>query len=338
MRSALVDLSRVRHLPDWKSWQALTAQGAPFLTPEFFTLASRLNGGDGLVAEAWDGDRLVGALPVVRHGNQLTALACDYTPGYDYCGAPDGIEAIWRALREDRGWNQLVFGKLPIDSPLATRLPTLANAEGCPVAIHLDSRHPYFALPGFEAAMSPKFLSNLQRCARKAGGVELERIASADRAAFDEALAIEAMAWKGIAGTSIATDPRAQHFYRTLIRLFGRRGRGTLYFLRAGGRRIATLFALEDGHTLYALKIGYDPAAANLSPGHLLVWKVAAEAAQRGLQELDFVGREDDWKRKWTSRSHETVAVTLYRDSAAGLARYAAHLARPHLPGALRGG
>jgi CelD/BcsL family acetyltransferase involved in cellulose biosynthesis len=338
MRSALVDLSRVRRLPDWKSWQQLTADAAPFLTPEFFTLASRFTGDGGLVAEAWDGDRLVGALPVVHHGTRLTALACEYTPGYDYCGTPDGIDAIWRALREDHSWDQLVFDKLPVESPLASRLPTLANAEGCPVVLRLESRHPYFALPGFEAALSPRFLSNLQRCTRKAGGVELERLVSPDRAAFDDALAIEAMAWKGVAGTSIAAEPRAQQFYRTLMRLFGRRGVGALYFLRAGGRRIAMLFALEDGHTLYALKIGYDPAAANLSPGHLLVWKVAAEAAQRGLQELDFVGHEDDWKRKWTSRSHETVALTLYRDSAAGLARYALHLARPHLPAALRGG
>jgi len=338
MHSALVDLSRARHLPDWKRWQELTATAPPFLSPEFFTLASRFNGEAGLVAEAWDNDQLIGALPLARTGDRLAALSCEYTPGYDYCGRPEGVEAIWRALREDDSWNLLVFGKVPVDSLLASRLPTFANADGCPVVIRLDSRHPYFALPGFEAALSPKFRSNLQRCARKAGGVELEKIVTPDRDAFDQALAIEAMAWKGVAGTSIATDPRAAHLYRALMRLLGRRGLGTLYFLRAEGRRIAMLFAVEDGHTMYALKIGYDPSAANLSPGHLIVWKVAADAEARGLRELDFVGREDDWKRKWTDRVHESVALTIYRDSAAGLARYALHLARPHLPQVLQGG
>lgn len=338
MHGNLIDLPHARHLPDWKSWQQLTANAAPFLTPEFFTLASRFVGDSTVVAEAWNGDQMIGALPLVRSGDRLAALSCEYTPGYDYWGTPEGIDAVWRALRADPSWHQLVFKRLPLGSMLASRLPTLANADGCPVVLRLDSRHPYFALPGFEAALSPKFLSNLQRCARKAGGVELERIAIPDRAAFDEALAIEAMAWKGAARTDIASDPRAAHLYRALTVLFGRRGQGTLNFLRVGGRRIAMLLALEDGATLYALKIGYDPSAANLSPGHLLVWKVAEDAKARGLQQLDFVGHEDEWKHKWTDRAHENVSLTIYRDTPVGLARYALHLARPHLPAALRGG
>lgn len=338
MHGQLVELPRARHRPDWKSWQQLTAKAAPFLTPEFFTLASRFVGEDAVVAEAWSDDRMIGALPLIRSGDRLSALSCDYTPEYDYCGTADGVETIWRALRADPSWNQLVFKRLPLDSLLASHLPTLANADGCPVVLRLDSRHPCFALPGFEASLSPKFLSNLQRCARKAGGVELERIAVPDRAAFDEALAIEAMAWKGAAHTDIASDPRAAHLYRTLMVLFGRRGQATLNFLRAGGRRIAMLFAVEDGHTLYALKIGYDPAASNLSPGHLLVWRVAADAAARGLEQFDFVGHEDEWKRKWTERGRKNVALVIYRDTPVGLARYALHLAHPHLPRALRGG
>ena len=338
MHSLLVDLRQARRGPGWKAWQAVTAAAPPFLSPEFFTLASRFSVGDPVLAEVWDNERLVGALPLVRTGGHVTALTCDYTPGYDYCGTPDGVDAIWRALREDRDWDQLEFDKLPADSWLARRLPTLANTDGCPVTLRLASRHPYLALPGFEAAMAPKFRSNLQRCARKAGGVELEKITCPDRATFDEALALEGKAWKGVAGTSIALDPRAAHLYRALLRLLGRRARGTLYFLRAEGRRIAMLFAIEDGATLYALKIGYDPGAAHVSPGHLIVWKVAADAEARQLKELNFVGHEDEWKRKWTALAHETVALTIYRDSAVGLARYAMHLARPHLPQNLRGG
>lgn len=339
MYSTLIDLHRARRRPDWKDWKTLTATSPPFLAPEFFALTARFTTDAPLIAEAWDDKQtLIGALPLVRSGDRLRNLRSDYSPGYDYTGTQQGIEVIWAALRDDQSWNELELAKIPADSLLATRLPALATADGYPIAIQQDSQHPFFALPGFEARLSPKFRSNLQRCERKAGGIELERIAIPDRAAFDEALAIEAMAWKGAAGTAIETDSKATHLYRVLSRLLGRRGLGAVYFLCTGGRRIATLFAVEDGRTLYALKIGYDPAVSNLSPGHLLVWKVAADAEARGLQTLDFVGHEDEWKRKWTNLVHPHVKLTIYRNNAAGLARYALrHVIRPHLPTPLRG-
>ena len=340
MQGSLVGLTEVRHQPGWKHWQRLTADAPPFLGPEFFTLAAPLTAGtDPIVASAWDGGTMVGALPLVRDRHRLLALRCDHSPGYDYCGKPDGVDAIWRALHGDRSWSELVLGRVPVDSPLATRLPALAVDDGCPAVIRRERARPYFELAGFEARLAPKFLSNLQRCERKAGGVVLERIAVPDRAAFDDALAIEAMAWKGAAGTSIDADPRAAYLYRALAMLVGRRGQGALYFLRAGGRRIATLVAVEDRSTLYALKIGYDPAAASLSPGHLLIWKVAADAEARGLANLDFIGRDDDWKRRWTTRGREQVTIVIYRDNPRGLARYALSvLVRPHLPETLRDG
>jgi CelD/BcsL family acetyltransferase involved in cellulose biosynthesis len=339
MQGSLVGLTQVRHHPTWKHWQELTADAPPFLGPEFFTLAAPLaSGDDPFVASAWDGGEMIGALPLVRDHHQLRSLRCDYTPGYDYCGRPDGVDAIWRALCRDPSWSELALVRVPASSPLATRLPALATAAGYPSVLRREPAHLYFALPGFEARLSPKFRANLQRCERKAGCIELERIAAPDRAAFDAAFAIEAMAWKGACGTSIESDPRAAHLYRALTRVLGRRGRGALYFLRAGGRRIATMVALEDRRTLYALKIGYDPRAANLGPGHLLVWRLAADAEARGLQDFDFVGRDDDWKQRWTDRSREQVTLVIYR-GARGLARYALSvLARPHLPETLRDG
>src|SRR5215468_6779771 len=327
MQGSLVGLSEVRNQPGWQHWLELTADAPPF------------HGTDPVVASAWDGETMVGALPLVRDHHALRGLRCDYTPGYDYCGSPEGVDAIWQALRCDPSWSELTLIRIPADSPLATRLPSLATADGCPSILRREPAHLYFPLPGFEHGLSPKFRSNLLRCERKAAGVELERIAVPDRAAFDDALAIEAMAWKGAAGTAIEADPRAEHLYRALVRLVGRRGRGALYFLRAAGRRIATLVAVEDRRTLYGLKIGYDSSASNLSPGHLLVWKVAADAEARGLQDFDFVGRNDDWKRKWTDRGREQVTIVVYRDTARGLAHYAMSvLLRPHLPETLRDG
>jgi len=338
MPAALIDLDLLRGTRDWASWSALAADEPPYLSPEFFAINRPLTKGDRLlVAEAWAPGRMIGALPLALTGDTLRAMRSDYSPQFDYCGAPAGIDAIWDCLREDDRWNELVLDGIPVDSELATRLPMLARRDGHPVTVRPGGRHLYLPLPGFEAAMAAKFRANVQRCARKAGEVVLERIRVPSRADLDEAIAIEGMRWKGVAGTAIAADPRARHLYHVLARLFGRRGRASLYFLRVGGKRIATLFALEDLHTLFALKIGHDPQYANLSPGHLLVWKVAADAEQRGLRELDFVGREDEWKHKWTDLAHERVVVVIYQRSARGMARYGLReVVKPRLPATVR--
>jgi len=335
MIGSLVPFDDLRDGPDWPRWRELATR--PFLGPEFFALIQPLGTGDALVAHARSPRGLVGALPLALDGDVLRSLVGEHSPGYDYIGAPAGLEPIWATLRGDRRWNELVLDKVPTASPLATRLPLLARRDHCPVVVTPDTRHLVLALPGVTAAMNPKFRSNLQRCMRKAGDVVLERLALPTPADLDEACAIEARAWKGAAGTAIASDAAVDHVYRALARVYGRRGQHALYFLRIAGVRMATLFALEDAHTLYALKIGHDPAYANLSPGHLLVWQVAQAAEQRGLLELDFVGREDGWKRKWTERVREHVRIVIYRRSVRGLSRYALReLVRPRLPEPMR--
>ncbi|HEX7700503.1 MAG TPA: GNAT family N-acetyltransferase [Kofleriaceae bacterium] len=333
--ASLIPFSDLRHGADWLRWRELA--GTPFLSPEFFALIHPLGTGDALVAQARSPRGLVGALPLSLDGDILSGLAGEHSPGYDYIGAPDGLETIWATLRDDARWNELVLGKVPVASPLATLLPSLARRDHCPVVVTADTRHLVLPLRGVTAAMNPKFRSNLQRCMRKAGDVVLERLALPTPADLDEACAIEARAWKGAAGTAIASDPAVDHVYRALARVYGRRGQHALYFLRIAGVRVATLFALEDACTVYALKIGHDPAYASLSPGHLIVWQVAEAAEQRGLEELDFVGREDGWKRKWTERVREHVRIVIYRRSLRGLSRYALReLVRPHLPEPMR--
>lgn len=336
--AALLPFATVRHSGDWARWAKLAEGAPPFLSPEFFALNVPLaHDGAPIVAEAWTPHGIVGALPLVLDATVLRALRSDHSPRYDFTGTREGLEAIWSCLKDDARWSELVLDKVSSESLLATRLPELARRDGYPVVIHADTRHRYFPLPGFEAAMAPKFHSNLLRCERKAGSVVLERIAVPTRADFDEAFAIEAKAWKGASGTSIDADPRVAHVYEALGRLLGPRGRAALYFLRAGGKRIATLFAVEDQHTLFALKIGFDPTASQLSPGHLMILEAARDAEQRGLQELNFVGRDDEWKRKWTDRVHELTAIRIYARNARGLVRYGLReVVKPLLPEPLR--
>jgi hypothetical protein len=337
MKVEIRPLAVLRRSADWSRWRELARDAPPFLLPEFFALTAPLTQGEPLVATASRSDRLLGALPLLERGHQLRNHASEQTPGYDYWGAPEGLEAIWTALRSRGGWRELLLEGIPAGSLLATRLPALARAGLCPAVLRPAYRQRFFALPGFEARLDSRFRMGLRRCERKAGGLELERIARPTRADFQEALAIEAMAWKGAAATSLASDRHAAHLYGALGRLLGPRGRAHICFLRAGARRIAVALTVEDGHTLYPLKVGYDPLQAALGPGHLIIWKLAADAEQRGLRELNFLGRDQEWKRKWTDHAHELVSLRIYGRSASGLTLYALReQVKPRLPESMR--
>jgi len=336
--AVLRPLHEVRRGPDWAEWHELARSAPPFLTPEFFALTEPLAGpGAPLVVEARRDSELVGALPLLLDGRKLEALRSDHTPGFDYWGDEAGLDAAWEVLRRDKRWDVMLLKNVPAGSALARRLPELSERDGCPVVVRPGSRHYYIELPGFESRLSPKFLTNLRRVERKAGELGFERVTSPTRSDFLEALQIEAMAWKGQAGTSIGADPRVAHLYAALARAFGRRNRAALSFLRVDGQRIAMLLSVEDGRRLYALKIGHDPSWSALSPGQLMIWKLALDAEQRGLGQLDFVGREDDWKRKWTDTCHEQVSILVYRRSPRGLALWALReQLKPRLPERVR--
>jgi CelD/BcsL family acetyltransferase involved in cellulose biosynthesis len=318
----------------WNGWRELARGAPPFLAPEFFVLGEALAGaGRPLVATAWDGDRLVGALPLMRDGRTLVSLRSEHHPWFDYTGAADEIAAVWRGLVADPGWDRLILHAVPADSPLATHLPAVALRDLGVSVVREERRSPYFVLPRFEERLAHKHLQNVKRCERKLGEHSLERIPRYDRAALREGLEIEAMAWKRAAGTSIDADPATVHFYTALTRLFGRRGQLSLEFLRAGGRRIGFLLGVEDAGAFYAMKIGYDPAYTQLSPGHILIHRSAAEAEKRGREEYHLLGHDDEWKRRWTDRVRELVTIVVYRGSARGLGELAVReVAKAHVP------
>ncbi len=332
--AALVAFDNLRNGPEWRRWGTLAADAPPYLTPSFFEAVRPLvEQGAPFVAEAWTADRMLGALPLVLERDRLRSLRTDHSPGYDYCGSPDGIDAIWDSLLNDTRWTELVLDKVPSDSLLAKRLPELARRDGCAVTITPDGRHPYFALPGFEQAVSSKHRQNLHRCERRAGDVVLEKLIDPAPADLADAIRLEGMAWKDAAGTSIASAPKVAQVYERLAHLSD----ASLYFLRIKGTRVATLFTLEDHQTVFALKIGYDPAFASLSPGHLIVWKVALDAEARGMKEWNFVGREDEWKRRWTDKAHEHVAIVVYHNTARGIVRHLLRdVIKPRLPEQMR--
>lgn len=323
-----------------REWDALSRDQNPFLTPTFNLLHAPLMTADGwepILFGARRGGRLVAALPLCRRGREMTVMGGPQAPRFDLCGDAAALPAVFAAVCADAVWDVLRLPTVPVRSPLLVHLPELAQRSGFRVAIKPGTRTPYFALPGFEERLSSKFRGTLRRNARKLGDVTFERVALYDRAALEAAFALEGAAWKGEAGTSINSDPRTRRFFLGLARVFGARGQLSLVFLRAGGERIATQFSLEAGGTFYLYKPGYDPRHAGAGPGHLLVREAAADAAARGLQEFDFLGKDAEWKLQWSKDVIEHANLEIYRPSLRGQLRWGLNeVALPRARGILR--
>ena len=95
--------------------------------------------------------------------------------------------------------------------------------------------------------------------------------------------------------------------------------RGYLLFL--GAQPVAyTLCPVDDGILRYA-HVGFDPAAAALSPGAVLQWKVLGALLDEGCHRLfDFTPGDGQHKRIFATRSVDCADVMLLRASPAALA------------------
>ena len=268
--------------------------------------------------------QLAGVLPLVAERRRiagvpvrvLRSLSDDHSQRFDVLAAQgqdgeEAIDALWRALASDHRWDVLELRDLPPGSH-GEKLIARAEAEGFPTGTWASLNSPYLPLPdtekALEAALDGKFKANLRRRGRRlaeeVGPLRLEHVRGGPELsqALTDGFALEASGWKGAGGTAIAQDARLDARYRSLARVFAERNELSLFFLRAGERRVAFHFAIEANDVYYLFKPGYDEALAKYGLGHLLFMEVAKALIARGCNEIDFLGDDMPWKRDWTDK------------------------------------
>lgn len=221
------------------------------------------------------------------------------------CGA-----AIWAHLGADASqWDVLELRQLPAGCRALDTLPrpeierrlligewVSTESPYIPVRHHWDA---YFkSLKKGHRANIRKSLQHLESMAPV--GVDVVVSEARLDADIDEALNLEAVAWKDEGGTAIRSRPDTTAFYRQILRKAAARGWLRMYFLTLGGRRIAVRMALLFRNKVYMLKSGYDPQYAAYSPGHLLCHKILDEAWRLRFDEVDFLGNAERWKLNWS--------------------------------------
>ena len=247
--------------------------------------------------------------------------------GPDASGA---VAALWGHLRDRIRWDVLLLRDLPRDGPTSALLEPLARADGHLCGRWESQRSPYVPLGGgaVEAGGGARFRANLRRRAggsREMGAVALRREDAERRfeGVFQEFLALEASGWKGRRGTAIA---RSERWWASTGAGSGRRP-AAVPSPSGPSPSTGVPWPCTSGwctaRRYYLPKTAYDEALGSVSPGQLLHGEVLAECRARGLEELDFLGPDMEWKRDWGPEHRPHDWLYLYRPSLAGRALHA---------------
>ena len=125
-------------------------------------------------------------------------------------------------------------------------------------------------------------------------------------------LALEAAGWKGQHGTAIASSPIQTAFYRALVRRLAVRGWLEWHFLEAAGRPIAGDLVIRFGRALVFPKGAYDEEFAKYSPSHVLF----ARGVDRAFMSGDIVEMNQltsfAWMHPWRMRQSQYYNLWLY--------------------------
>lgn len=137
--------------------------------------------------------------------------------------------------------------------------------------------------------------------------------------AFETFLAIEDASWKGAQGVSLRRAGPVGAFFRRIGEVFAGEGAMCFYFLDIGGRPAAGQMALRYANRLWALKIGYDQAYGQCSPGLLLDEKVFEHCHEAGLDGYEFLGNADDSEISWSPKLRPFANCRIFPKTLAGI-------------------
>lgn len=241
----------------------------------------------------------------------------------DYCsdgGDPDH-PAPWDAVDLRR----LRAGDPALDA-LAASFGAREMARGWTLSVEREDVCPVATLPAggslddYLAGLGKKERHEIRRKVRRAeaaGEVALADSADplADLPAFID---LHQRRW-GPDGLFPDTQGGAQGrlFFRRLFELHRPGGPLRLAFLTVGGRRVAACVWFETEDALLYYNAGVDPDARDLSPGVVMVERLARRAVERGVRRLDFLRGDEPYKYQWGAVD-EPVSRLLVRRTAAG--------------------
>lgn len=280
--------------------------------------------------------RLVAALPLVEEKAsvygipvlRVTSISTWSFSRFDMI-AEDPAEAgraFFQHMRAGKRWNMVQLNDVP-EGAAAWHFLRAAQEAGYPAGALEGFQTPYILLPKtfdeVKSRLRQSFHSRNRRKRNKLqqkGKVTLEKVTGGPSLLekVEEGYAVENRNWKGAGGTSILQKQADHNFFNELAQAASREGYLALHFLRVGGVGAAFAYSLIYKKKYLFLKIGYDAAYKESSPGHLLTEDLVKEAIAQGLEEFDFLGVDMPWKSEWADRKRVHSWLVIFPDNMLG--------------------
>ena len=200
---------------------------------------------------------------------------------------------------DDVGWDELDAHNMPV--PLGFAEFLVERADTCDFRFALDQEETAAVLPlpeSWEAYLASLDSKERHELKRKRRRLARDHPDAVFRTATPESLEADLRTFvemhRGAEGhKGHFMKPEIATFFERVARAFVPLGWLRLDFLEVGGRAIAATFAFEIDGVFYLYNSAYEPDAARLSPGLMLVSELLKSFIERGFARFDFLrGRE----------------------------------------------
>lgn len=315
-----------------EEWQTLCGQcpwATPFQRPEWLLAWAKQHRS----VRPWtvivrERGQLVGLalLFLYRRGNIRTlafmgAGASDYG---DVLALPGRERAVLRAIYSVLASRRTSWDRCELDELRAglSPLTRVALPRGWSLHASTQSTCPSLSLPSRVEELAQhvprrhlRRFDQYRRRAASEGTLTLERATpeTCERL-LDTLFGLHDARWHSRGKPGGFADPRVRALHREAAPAFARRDALALYALHLDERPIACLYGFEQGRTLYFYLGGFDPAAASLSPGVLVLGLVLEESIRRGLERFDFLRGSESYKYWWGAEDRHTLRLCLTID------------------------
>lgn len=284
-----------------------------------------------------DGDRIIGLFPVEEQvirfsGIRVRCMGFINGPyalvdtavvtGADLERSVDGFVSF--LFDEMRGWRCFSTEGIGAESQAGQALISALAARGKMIDRGSETR-PYVSFTtgweGYLESRSVNFRRNMRRALRHltdAGQLEY-RNAPAGGEGMNVVESIDWRSWRMEKERDVATNARLVEYCRNLYRTFPDPDAHVVRYLTLNDVPVASFYGLIHENVFYGIKVNYDHAVSETSPGFVLLTRVFEEMATRGIERIELLGK-NEYLRRLSSASHRMSRILVFNRSAAGRA------------------